>query len=131
LATASAVLGIVTGSLTLIGGLIFLIVSLDGDGDGDLATWLLALGLPIGIALLVGGIGLLNRRQADLVLWSAVAAAAVVLLAMVGGAVTLSGDDADGVLGFCLFALPLPVVTACLAGQRVVRGWVAADAVRH
>jgi hypothetical protein len=36
--------------------LVFLLAGL--SGDGDLATWLLALGLPIGIALLVGGTGL-------------------------------------------------------------------------
>jgi hypothetical protein len=127
-ATAAAVLGIVTGSLTTIGGFGFLVGGL--TGDGDLSTWLLSLGLPAGGLLLAGGIRLLGRRSAELVLWSAVAAAVLVVLALLGGIATLADDDLDGVLGFTVFALPLPVVTAALAGQRTVRDWVTAGRFR-
>jgi hypothetical protein len=123
LATAAAVLAIVTGVLTVLGGLAFLLASL--TEDGDLPTWLLALGLPCGVVLLVGGIRLLGRRSAPLVLWSAVAAAAVLVLALIGGMATLSRYDVPSLVAFILFALPLPVVTAAFAAQRPVRGWVA------
>jgi hypothetical protein len=117
------VLAIVTGVLTVLGGLAFLLASL--TEDGDLPTWLLALGLPCGVVLLVGGIRLLGRRSAPLVLWSAVAAAAVLVLALIGGMATLSRYDVPSLVAFILFALPLPVVTAAFAAQRPVRGWVA------
>jgi len=125
-ATAAAVLGIVTGSLTLIGGLVFLVAGL--TGDGDVATWLLALGVPLGVVLLVGGIGLLSRRQVGLVLWTAVGAAVLLVVALLGGVLDHRGDsDAiDAMLGFTLFALPLPIVTASLSAQRTVREWVLA-----
>ncbi|MBB3677407.1 hypothetical protein [Modestobacter versicolor] len=127
LATASAVLGIVTGSLTVLGGLVFLVAGLTDDGDPS--TWLLSLGVPVGVALLVGGIGLLGRRRAALVLWSAVAAAVLLLASLVAGLAWYS-DDEDAVqalLGFTVFAWVLPVVTASLAAQRVVREWAASD----
>jgi hypothetical protein len=115
---------VVTGSLTLLATLGLLVASL--AGEGDLPTYLLLLGLPCGVCLLVGGIQLLGRRSAPLVLWSAVAVAAVLVVALLGGVATLPDDDAVGLAGFIVFALPLPVVTAALSGQRTVRDWVAA-----
>ena len=123
LATASAVLAIITGSLTVLGGFGMLVSGL--TGDGDLPTWLLALGLPVGGVLLAGGISLLGRRRADWVLWSAVAAVALLVFALLGAALTLDEGDAFGVLFFTVFALPLPVVTAALSGQRRVQQWAA------
>ena len=125
-ATSAAVLGIVTGSLTVLGGLVFLVAGL--TGDGDVATWLLALGVPLGVVLLVGGIGLLSRRQHGLVLWTAVGAAALLVVALLGGVLEHRGDpdEVDAMLGFTVFALPLPIVTAALTAQRTVREWVLA-----
>jgi hypothetical protein len=123
LATASAVLAIVTGSLTLVVALGLLVASL--TGEGDLPTYVLLLGLPCGVCLLIGGIQLLGRRSGPFVLWSAVAAAVVLVLAALVGVATLNDDDAFGLLVFIVFALPLPVVTAALCGQRVVRDWAA------
>ena len=126
MATAAAVLAIVTGSLTALGGLGMLVAAL--TGDDDLPTLVLALGLPVGGVLLAGGISLLGRRRADWVLWSAVAAIAVLVLALFGAVLTLDSDGAIGVLVFTVFALPLPVVTAALSGQRRVQQWAAAQA---
>ena len=123
LATAAAVLAIVTGSLTALGGLGMLVAAL--TGDDDLPTLVLALGLPVGGVLLAAGISLLGRRRADWVLWSAIAAIAVLVLALLGAALTLDSDGAIGVLFFTVFALPLPVVTAALSGQRRVQQWAA------
>jgi hypothetical protein len=125
LATASAVLAIVTGSLTVVGGLVMLLVGV--TGDGDTATWLLSLGLPVGGVLLAGGIGLLGRRRADWVLWSAVAAVAVLVSAMLGAALTLDSDSAVGVLVLTVMASVLPIVTAALSSRSVVREWAAAQ----
>ena len=90
-ATAAAVLAIVTGSLTALGGLGMLVAAL--TGDDDLPTLVLALGLPVGGVLLASGISLLGRRRAEWVLWSAVAAIAVLLLALLGATVTLDDDE--------------------------------------
>ena len=123
LATASAVLAIVTGSLTALGGLLVLIAAL--TGDGDLPTWVLALGLPVGGVLLASGISLLGRRRADWVLWSSLAAVAVLVLALLGGALTLDSDGAIGLLFFTVFASVLPIVTASLSSRSIVREWAA------
>jgi len=124
LATASAVLAIVTGSLTVLGGLVMLLVGLTDDGDA--ATWVLSLGLPVGGVLLASGIWLLGRRRADWVLWSALAAVVVLVLAVLGAVLTLDSDDAVGVLVLAVFASVLPIVTAALSSRSVVRQWVAA-----
>ncbi|NEK93744.1 hypothetical protein GCU67_06070 [Modestobacter muralis] len=113
-----------TGTLTALGGLGMLVAG--STGDGDLPTWLLALGLPVGGVLLAGGISLLNRRRATWVLWGSVAAVAVLLLALLAATVTLDGDETIGLLFFVIAALVLPVVTASLSGQRVVQQWAAA-----
>ena len=123
-ATAAAVLAIVTGSLTALGGLGMLVAAL--TGDDDLPTLVLALGLPVGGVLLAAGISLLGRRRADWVLWSAVAAVAVLLLALLSAVLTLDSDGAIGVLVFTVFAAVLPIVTAALSSRDVVRQWVAA-----
>jgi len=118
------VLAIVTGSLTALGGLGMLLAAL--TGDDDLPTLVLALGLPVGGVLLASGIFLLGRRRADWVLWSAVAAIGVLVLALLSATLTLDSDGALGVLFFTVFALPLPVVTAAFAARGVVRQWAAA-----
>ena len=124
LATASAVLAIVTGTLTVLGGLGMLVSCF--TGDGHLHTWLLSLGIPIGGVLLAGGIGLLGRRWATWVFRSSLAAVALLVLALLGALITLDSAELAGVLGFTVFALPLPIVTASLSGQRTVQQWAAA-----
>ena len=123
-ATAVAVLGFVTAGLTALAG-IGMVISL-ATGTGDLPTALLLLGVPCAVGQLVGGLWLLRRRSHTLLLASSIAATVVLVVAIIGGAVTLSGDDVVGFVFFALFALPLPIVTACLAGRRVVTSWLAA-----
>ncbi len=124
IATAAAVLGFVTAGLTALAGVGFVIAF--ATGDGDLPTALLLLGVPCAVGELVGGLWLLRRRQRTLLVASSVAAAAVLVIAMIAGVASVSGDDVIGLVIFLLFALPLPVVTAALAGRRTVAGWVAA-----
>jgi hypothetical protein len=54
-----------------------------------------------------------------------VAAVAVLVLALIAGAATLSGDSMLGLGMFVLFALVLPVLTAVFARLPRVRGWAA------
>jgi hypothetical protein len=125
LATAAAVLAIVTGSLTALAGLAMLLSTL--GGGADLPTWLLVLGLPVGGVLLTGGISLLGRRRADWVLWSSLAAVVVLVLALLAGALTLDSDGAIGLLFFTVFASVLPIVTASLSARGIVREWAAGE----
>jgi hypothetical protein len=118
------VLGFVTGGLTLLGSLVVAITV--GSGGADLASVVLLLGFPCGAGSIAGGVLLLNRRQPWVLLGSALAAIAVLIVALVGGAATMSADDAVGQFVFTLLALPLPIVTAALTGQRSVLGWTAA-----
>jgi hypothetical protein len=123
-ATAASVLGFVTGGLTALGSLGFLIAALSGGDDGP--TVLLVLGLPCAAGLITGATWLLGRRRPDLLFWSALAAVAVLLLALVVGLATLSGDDAAGLGVFVFLALSLPVLTAVYARLPGVTGWVGA-----
>jgi hypothetical protein len=123
-ATAAAVLGLVTGGLTLLGALVMaLAISADGT---DPATVVLLLGFPCGAGLITGGVLLLNRRLPWVLLGSTLAAIGVLIAALVAGAATLSEDDALGLFFFTALALPLPIVTAAFTAQRSVRDWVSA-----
>lgn len=117
-------LGFVTGGLTLAGSLFFLAVVL--DGDDDLPTLLLLLGLPCAVALLAGAARVSRRRSPALLVGAAVAAVAVLALSWIAAVATLRPDGVLGVTAFVLLAVPLPVLTAVFARRPVVSDWVAA-----
>ncbi|SFP66011.1 hypothetical protein SAMN05660464_3809 [Geodermatophilus dictyosporus] len=122
-ATAAAVLGLVTGGLTGLVSLLFLVAVLGGDEDAVPAT--LVLGLPCAAGLVTGGVWLLGRRSPLPLFCSALAAVVVLFLVLVVVAAT---EDADAVAGFGLFlvfALPLPVLTAVFARLPRTTGWAA------
>ena len=123
-ATAAAVLGFVTGGFTALGGLIWLLTLLTGDGDARVAV--LSLGVLCAAGLITGAVLLLKQRPPQVLLLSAVASIVVLLLALVVTGATQSSDDVVGQTVFTVLALPLPIVTAVLAAQRKVRGWAAA-----
>jgi hypothetical protein len=66
-----------------------------------------------------------HRNSPGLLFGAAVAAVAVLVLALIAGAATLSGDSMLGLGMFVLFALVLPVLTAVFARLPRVRGWAA------
>jgi hypothetical protein len=125
-ATAAAVLGFVTGGLTALFAVIFLIVTITRDGDAT-STLLLVGGAPSAAGLITGAAWTLQRRTARLLFGSALAAVGVLLVVLVVGLSALSDSGGfRGLLVFVLMALPLPIVTACLAGRREINDWVAA-----
>ncbi len=122
-ATAAGVLGIVTGSLSALVGLLFTVAVLSGEGDAP--SRVLALGLPCGAALLVGGIRLLNRYSPTPLFAASLVAVVVLFLFLVAAAGTLDSDGVIGVTAFLVFALPLPVLTAVFARLPATVGWAA------
>jgi hypothetical protein len=122
LATAAAVLGFVTGGLTLLGSLGFLIAA--ANGDGDAATVVLVLGLPCAAGMIYGGVRLLGRRSPVPLFASALAAVGVLLIALLVAAGTLRGDAMAGIAFFAVLAGVLPVLTAVFARLPVTLGWV-------
>jgi hypothetical protein len=123
-ATAAVVLGFVTGGLTALFSLIFLVAV--ASGNEDAATALLLLGLPCAAGLIAGAAQLLQRRPPHLLFGSALAAVAVLLLTLVTGWATLGGNDRAGLTMFLLLAAPLPVLTSVYARLHRVVGWAAA-----
>lgn len=119
-ATAAGVLGIVTGGLTAMACVVWLIATMLGDGAS--AVMLLA-GVPCAAGTISGGIRLLGGHRRGLLLGSSLFSIAVLLLTLgIGG----FADDSSGYFGvafFVLVALPLPVVTAVLAAHKTVTGW--------
>ena len=125
-ATAAAVLGFVTGGLTIAFLLVMLVAVL--AGQEDVATWLLLLlGVPCAVGLLTGAAELMRRRSTSVLFGSAVSAVAVLLAALVAGLAELAADDVVGLVIFVVIALPLPVLTAVFAKVGTVTGWVADD----
>jgi hypothetical protein len=122
-ATAAIVLGFVTGGLTALASLAFLVAVASGDDDAP--TMLLLLGLPCAIALIAGSAQLARRATAGVLFGAAVASVAVLVLVLLAGAATLDGDAMVGLSLFVVFALVLPVLTAVFARLPRVRGWAA------
>ncbi len=122
-ATAAAVLGFVTGGLTALMTLGFLINL--GAGDNE-AAYLLAIvtGLLCAPGLIAGGVRLIARKSADLLFFSALAAAVSLVLIGLVGASTLYGDDATFLVMVAAIGFALPVITAILARGRDTVGWV-------
>jgi hypothetical protein len=118
-------MGFVTGGLTALMTAGFLFGLTSGEDEGVFLLIVLS-GLVCAAGLITGAVRLLGQKPADVLFWSAVAAAAsLVLIALVGSS-TLYGDDADFVVGFSVVGLALPVVTAVLARVRDTVGWAAA-----
>jgi hypothetical protein len=122
IATAAAVLGFVTGGLTALVSSLFLLAVL--FGGGDLPTGLLALGLPCAVGLIRGGVLVLRRDSATLLMGSSVAAVTVLLLALAGAAAGLRTPGIIMLGVFVALASVLPIVTAALAANGTVRGWL-------
>jgi hypothetical protein len=104
--------------------LVFLVPVLRGTSDPTFG--LLALGgVPCAAGLITGAVWTLQRRTARLLFGSALAAVAVLVVTMVLGVAVLAvPGDFRGLVVFVVLALPLPVVTAFLAGRRDVSRWV-------
>jgi hypothetical protein len=125
IATAASVLGFVTAGLTiLVSGLLLIGVF---NGEDDLPSLVLALGLPCAAGLIAGGVRLQDRRSPAPLFLSAVGCVVVLLLAWLAGAATIDRSNGlEGLTVFVVSAAVLPSLTAIFAWQRVVRGWVAA-----
>ena len=124
LATAAAVLGFVAGGLTVLVSIGMLVSVLTGDGDAPTAV--LIAGLPCAAGLITGGVWLMQRRSAQLLTWSAVAAAVVLVVALLVGTATEDEDTVVGLLMFTLVALVMPVLIAVFSVRRTVADWLAA-----
>jgi hypothetical protein len=120
----AGVLGHVTAGLTIVFSLVFLLITL--GGDGDLTTTVLLLGLPCSAGLIVGANQLLRRDSWRNLFACAALAVAVLMLSLVIGVATLSRGDLVGQAGFIVLALPLPLLTAIFARARTVTDWLAA-----
>ncbi|MBM7806546.1 hypothetical protein JOD57_002383 [Geodermatophilus bullaregiensis] len=119
-ATAAAVLGFVTGGLTLVVSLFLLALTVGGEGDPATTT---LLGLPCAAGLVSGGVRLLGRRSPLVLSTSALAAVVVLFLALVAAAGTLDADDVEGLVVVLVLALPLPVLTAVFSRLPATVGW--------
>jgi hypothetical protein len=124
-ATTAAVLGFVTGGLTILTCLGFLLVVLVGEDDAP--TRVLLLGALCAAGLITGGVRLLGRRSPVVLFGSALASVAVLLMALLVGVVTIDRTGGtEGLAIFVLMAAILPVLTAIFAWLPIVRGWAAA-----
>jgi hypothetical protein len=124
-ATTAAVLGFVTAGLTLLVSMVNLVVVTSGQAEAP--TQVLLLGVVPAAGQIAGAVRLLDRKAPELLFGSALGSVAVLLLAVIVGALTIDRSDGlTGILMFVLFALPLPILTAVFAWRPVVRGWVAA-----
>ncbi|MSW63557.1 MAG: hypothetical protein F2825_01565 [Actinobacteria bacterium] len=121
-ASAAAVLAFIAGGIGMLWGLVG-IVLLAGS-DGGTGTWLgVVVGLPAGVAAVVGGVRLLAGADR----WFVVGAGAALGLAVLLQAVVSAANSYGSAFGQALlvvFLLPPPVVAAVLAGLPVVGGWV-------
>ncbi len=120
-ATTAAVLGFVTGGLTVIGSLFLLALVLGGERDG--ATTTLVLGLPCAAGMIAGAVRLLGRNPPTLLSVSACAAVVVLFLALAVAAGTPETSDVEDVVAFLLVALPLPALTAVFSRLPATVGW--------
>ncbi|SDG83838.1 hypothetical protein [Klenkia brasiliensis] len=116
-------LGFVTGGLTAVGSLAFLVGVL--TGSDDVSSRVLILGLPCAAAMVWGGVRVLQRRPGPVLLVGTLAAVGVLLLSLVIGLARLSADERYGITGFTVVALVLPVTTAVFAALPTVRSWSA------
>jgi hypothetical protein len=124
-ATAAGVLGIVTGGLTAMACLLLLIVALTGVGD-PVSLLVLVLGVPCAAGTITGGIRLLQGHRRGLLLGSALASVAVLVLGFLVATAIYDGEEVLSVFVVLAPAVPLPVVTAVTAALGPVKGWTEA-----
>jgi hypothetical protein len=122
IATAAAVLGFVTGGLTVLMSLFF-VLSLVAEGSDPVTVLLVILGAPCAAGVLTGAVRLLAGHSPGVLFSSALASAGVLVLALMVGVALFDRDGVLGLLVFVLFALPLPVLTAVFARQPRVLAW--------
>jgi hypothetical protein len=114
----------VTGGLTALFALVFLVPVLRGTSDPTFVVLAVG-GVPCAAGLVTGAVRVLQRRTARLLFRSALTSVAVLVLTMLVGVPVLADPRSlRGLVVFVVLALPLPVVTACLAGRRDVTRWV-------
>ena len=124
-ATTAAVLGFVTGGLTILACLGFLMVVLAGQGDAP--TRVLLLGLLSAAGSITGAVRLLGRRSPVVLFGSALASVGVLVLALIAGFVTIDRTGGtNGLVIFIVLAAILPGLTAIFAWLPTARGWAAA-----
>jgi hypothetical protein len=124
-ATAAAVLGFVTGGLTLLMDLVFVVQLAAGIASGP--TGILLFGIPAAAGLIAGGVRLLGGHSSALLFGSGLAAIGVLGLSWLVALGTLSRDDVFAVAVFVVLALPLPVLTTVFAWTPTVRRWTAGE----
>jgi hypothetical protein len=123
-ATAAGVLGHVTAGLTIAFSLVFLLVTVTGDGDATTAV--LLLGVPCSVGLIAGANQLLRGQSERTLFASAAVSVGVLVLSLLIGLVTLEKGDLIAQAVFIVLALPLPILTATLSRNRTVTDWLAA-----
>lgn len=121
-AIAAGVLGIVTGALTVTACVPFFVAVVGGSGN-PLSVLMLVGGALCAIGMITGGVRLLGGHRRGLLLGSAVAAVAVLLLVLFLGFAIYGSEETLGFLVMSIYALPMPVVTAAMTAQRSVKGW--------
>jgi hypothetical protein len=123
-ATTAAVLGFVTGGLTSMVSLFFLVVVALGD-QNDPVAMVLILGLPCAAGLITGAARLMGGDVPAVLFFWAFAAMAVLALAEITAVVAFAGADALAVTVtvFVVLALPLPILTAVFAWHPDTRDW--------
>lgn len=123
-ATAAAVLGFVTAGLTVIVDL-FVLADVAG-GTADVPQKMFLFGFLSAVALVIGGVRLLQGWSSDVLFGAAVASVTILLVALLTGIATLYSDQVAGLAVIVVLALPLPVLTAVFSRMKRVRGWTAA-----
>ena len=123
-ATAAAVLGFVTAGLTVIVDL-FVLADVAG-GTADVPQKMFLFGFLSAVALVIGGVRLLQGWSSDVLFGAALASVTILLVALLTGVATLYSDQVAGLAVIVVLALPLPVLTAVFSRMKRVRGWTAA-----
>ena len=125
LATAAGVLARVAAGLTLFVQLLFVAPGLDGH-DG-VSQWLMLLGLPCAVGMIVGASRLMWHRSSRILFASSAGAVAVLLLVFLVGLGELRGAELIGLAFFVAVALPMPLLAAIFTQAPTVKGWLAAE----
>jgi vacuolar-type H+-ATPase subunit I/STV1 len=116
------VLGFVTGGLSALVSLLFLLMAVIG-GQDDPVSMLLILGLPCAAGLISGAARLLSGDLPGPLFGWAIAAVGVLVVAALVALVAFDAADLLAVAIFVVLAVPLPVLTAVFAWRPDTRDW--------